>query len=283
MQELGGKVAVVTGGASGIGFATASALAGEGMKLVLADIEADALDEAVAKLAASGAEVIGVATDVASWESVEALRDAAVAAFGTVHLVMNNAGVGVGGSMWDLDLDTWRWTLGVNLWGVIHGVKAFVPLLLAQGEGHVVNTASVAGLTSPPFMGPYNVTKHGVVTLSETLATELAMAGGTVGASVLCPGWVRTRIHESDRNRPGEPSSDPDQLAVQAATREAINGLISGGISPDEVAARVVDAIKTDRFYILTHPEMTPAVGERVRRIVEGEGPSVSMELFESA
>ena len=173
MEELQGKVAVITGGASGIGRAVAEAAAAAGMKLVLADIEEAALKETDARLSASGAEVLSVVTDVSVGSSVEELRDKALARFGAVHLVHNNAGVAVGGPLWTVSEADWTWVLGVNLWGVIHGIRAFVPVLIEQGEGHVVNTASLAGLTSPGMLGPYNVTKHSVVTMSETLYRDL--------------------------------------------------------------------------------------------------------------
>src|SRR4051794_21276914 len=175
MQELNGRVAVVTGGASGIGFALASAFAAEGMKVVLGDIEAPALDDAVAKLESSGAEAIGVRTDVSDDASVAALAAAAVDRFGAIHIACNNAGVGGGGLSWEAPLSTWEWVLGVNMWGVIHGIRAFVPILMEQDEAHIVNTASIAGLAAGPFMGPYNASKHAVVALSETLYHEMAL------------------------------------------------------------------------------------------------------------
>jgi NAD(P)-dependent dehydrogenase (short-subunit alcohol dehydrogenase family) len=179
--------------------------------------------------------------------------------------------------MWTLTEADWKWVLGVNLWGVIHGVRVFVGRLVEQGEGHVVNTASFAGLTSAPLMGPYNVSKHGVVTLSETLAGELALHGSPVKVSVLCPGWVSTRIHEADRNRPPElqPDEDADTTMAEMA-RQMIESLIASGLAPSEVASKVLDAIREERFYILTHPEMTPAVRVRMEDILEGRTPAPS-------
>jgi NAD(P)-dependent dehydrogenase (short-subunit alcohol dehydrogenase family) len=273
MEQLNGKVAVVTGAASGIGLALSRAFLGEGMKVVMADIEADALDKAVADLP-EGSEVHPVVCDVSDGAQVEALRDAAVETFGTAHVVCNNAGVSTGGPIWTQTISDWEWTLGVNLWGVIHGVRAFTPLLIEQGEGHIVNTASMAGLVSAPFMGVYNVSKHGVVTLSETLFGDLALAGAQgVRVSVLCPGWVRTRIHEAGRNRPD--SDEPVQMADDGM-REYIASVINGGLDPDDVAAMVVDAVKANRFYVLTHPDWMPFVLNRAERIVNGEQPAVA-------
>ena len=202
MQDLRGKVAVITGGASGIGRAVAERAAGEGMKLVLGDIEEGPLKETVDDLTSKGAEALGVVTDVSDAASVRALRDRTLDRFGAVHLVHNNAGIGLGGPIWEVSEEDWRWILGVNLWGVIHGVATFVPVLMEQGEGHVVNTASIAGLIAAPFLGPYNATKQAVVAISETLFKDLQAVGAPIGVSVLCPGFVQTRIAESERNRP---------------------------------------------------------------------------------
>lgn len=284
MEQLDGKVVVVTGAASGIGRSLARKFAAQGSKLVLGDIEAAPLETAADELRGAGAEVVPVPTDVSRYEQVESLRDRALDAFGAVHVVCNNAGVGSGGQLWEVDLDDWRWVLGVNLWGVVHGVKAFVPLFVDQGEGHVVNTASMAGVTSPPFMGPYNVSKHGVVTLSETLAVELAMAAPNVGVTAVCPGWVKTRIDESSRNRPGGPNEpEPGAEATHAATRDIIAGLIAGGIEADVVADLVVDAVRSKRFYVFTAPEMLSGITERTDRMVGGQNPATAMELFQGA
>lgn len=270
METLQGKTAVVTGGASGIGLAMGRAFVAEGMSVVLADIEGAALDEAVSSFG-RGAPVHGVPCDVSRRERVESLRDEAVERFGAVHVVCNNAGVSTGGPVWEVPEAEWEWILGVNLWGVIHGVAAFTPLLLQQNEGHIVNTASMAGLLSPTFMAPYNVTKHAVVTLTETLFGDLAAVGATgVGASVLCPGWVNTRIHEADRNRPGGPRTDVER---DPAMREAIANLIGSGLSADEVALLVVDAVRRRRPYILTHPDWSPMITERAERIAAGRPP----------
>jgi len=277
MHELTGKVAVVTGAASGIGNAVATRLAGEGMKVVLADIEEGPLADAEKQLVDAGATVLAVPTDVTKADQVDALAAKTFEAFGTVHVVHNNAGVAAGGPMWTLTEADWQWVLGVNLWGVIHGVRAFVPRLVEQGEGHVVNTASIAGLTSAPLMGPYNVSKHGVVTLSETLAAELALHGSPVKVSVLCPGWVNTRIHEADRNRPAELQSPAQgDTSLIEMGRQVLETLLKSGLEPSEVANKVLDAIREERFYILTHPEMTPIVQHRMEDIVEGRNPAPS-------
>jgi NAD(P)-dependent dehydrogenase (short-subunit alcohol dehydrogenase family) len=275
MKELHGKVAVVTGGASGIGNAMATRFAEEGMKVVLADIEEGPLADAEKKLADTGATVLAVPTDVTKGDQMDALAQRTFDAFGTAHVICNNAGVATGGPMWTLTEADWQWVLGVNLWGVIHGVRAFVPRLVEQGEGHVVNTASMAGLTSAPMMGPYNVSKHGVVTLSETLSSELALHASPVKVSVLCPGWVNTRINEAERNRPPE-LQDAAQVDPSMAEmgRQLLSGLIASGLPPSEVAGRVLDAIREERFYILTHPDMKPMIQQRMEDILEGRTPA---------
>jgi NAD(P)-dependent dehydrogenase (short-subunit alcohol dehydrogenase family) len=273
MENLQGKVAVITGGASGIGRAVARRAASEGMKVVIADIEAGALDEALRELTSQGADAIAVATDVADVASVHELRDRALRQYGAVHLVHNNAGVGGGGPIWEVPEEDWSWIMGVNLWGVIHGVATFVPLLIEQGEGHVVNTASIAGLTTAPFIGPYNATKQAVVAISETLYKDLQAAGVSgVGVSVLCPGFVQTRIADSGRNRPDWAPRRDVEGADDA--RDVIQGLVAGGIPADEVAERVLDAVRTDTFYVLTHPDLRVAIQTRFEDIVEGRPPS---------
>ena len=265
MQELTGKVAVVTGAASGIGKATATAFAAEGMKVVLADIEQAALDAAVAELTEAGHTVLGVRTDVSDSASVEELADRTVREFGGVHVVHLNAGVAAGGPVWTLSEKDWAWVLGVNLWGVIHGVRSFVPRMIAQGEpAHVVNTASMAGLTSSAFMSAYNVSKHGVVTLSETLQRDLAMTGAPINVSVLCPGWVNTGIGESGRNRPDDLRNPDGPNLLEGGGASPLKGVLEAGLQPAEVAAMVLDAVKHDRFYILTHPEWNEMVRLRM-------------------
>lgn len=279
MKDLQGKVAVITGGASGIGRAVAEKAAAAGMKIVIADIEEAALKEAQRDLAEGGADAVAVVTDVADAASVRDLRDRALQEFGTVHLVHNNAGVGGGGPIWQVPEQDWRWILGVNLWGVINGVTAFVPLLIEQGEGHVVNTASIAGLTTAPFLGPYNATKQAVVAISETLFKDLQASGVTgVGVSVLCPGFVRTRIAESARNRPSwAPERVADDAEGAETLRTAISDMIAGGIAPDAVAERVIDAVRTDTFYIRTHPELDAAIATRFTEILETRPPTTTI------
>lgn len=284
MEQFEDKVAVVTGGGSGIGRAVATQLAGAGMHVVVADIQQDALDATVTELVAAGHRAIGVRTDVSDGASVEALAQAALDEFGAVHVVHNNAGVGVGGPVWTHTERDWQWVLGVNLWGVIHGIRVFVPLMIEQGvPAHVVNTASMAGLISVPYLGGYNVSKHGVVTLSETLYRDLHLAGhGDIGVSVLCPGLVMTNIFESHRNRPGDISDegqDPGLLGLTAAADgpARADALESFGtmLTPEQVATAVLEAVVDDHFYILTHPEPARSlVRSRADDIIEARHPS---------
>ena len=283
MKNLDGKVAVVTGGASGIGRAVATRFAEAGMRVVLADIQEDALDRTASELAAAGHQVIGVRTDVSVGESVETLAATVMAEFGAVHVLHNNAGVGVGGYLWTHTQRDWEWVLGVNLWGVIHGVRVFVPLMISQGEpAHIVNTASMAGLISVPGLGAYNVSKHGVVTLSETLERDLRIAGAPIGVSVLCPGLVMTNIFESHRNRPGDISDegqDPGLLGLTAAADgpARADALESFGrmLTPEQVATAVLEGVVDDHFYILTHPEPARSlVRSRADDIIEARHPS---------
>jgi NAD(P)-dependent dehydrogenase (short-subunit alcohol dehydrogenase family) len=279
MKDLNGKVAVITGAGSGIGRAVAENAAAAGMKVVVADVEEAALKEAERALTAGGADALAVVTDVSDAASVRELRDRALAQYGAVHLVHNNAGVGGGGLIWDVPEHDWRWILGVNLWGVIHGVATFVPLLIEQGEGHVVNTASIAGLTTAPFLGPYNATKQAVVAISETLFKDLQAAGVSgVGVSVLCPGFVRTRIAESARNRPAWAPEPAAEDAEGAETlRNAISDMIASGIPPEAVAEKVLDAVRTDTFYIRTHPELDAAIATRFTEIIETRPPTITI------
>jgi NAD(P)-dependent dehydrogenase (short-subunit alcohol dehydrogenase family) len=276
MRDLKGKVAVVTGAASGIGRAMAECFAHVGMKVVLADVEEKPLAAAVASLTASGADVCGVRTDVSKPEEVERLAQRAYERYGAAHVVCNNAGVGTGGLSWEQPLGDWEWTFGVNLWGVIHGIRAFVPRMIEQGQGHVVNTASMAGLGGAPGMGAYCATKHAVVGISECLHHELTLAAeGKVKVSVLCPGFVKTNIADAHRNRPaanpGKPAAQmsPQEQAMDAMMRDAL----SRGIAPSDVADQVLSAIVEERFWILTHPNMKKSIEVRTRGILEGRDP----------
>jgi len=271
-----GRVAVVTGAASGIGFGLSERFASEGMHVVMADIEEPALAEAAEVLIGRGGEVLPVPTDVSRPEQVDALRDRTLETFGAVHVLCNNAGVaGLGRPLWDLTPGEWAWVLGVNLWGVINGIRSFLPALREQDAAHVVNTASVAGLVAG-ILGAYSVTKHGVVALSEALYFQLLQHGAGVGVSVLCPGWVKTRIVDSDRNRPAELGPPAELEPTQAAVREVGRRRVESGIEPAEVAAHVVDAIRSGRFYVLTHPEMNDAIRRRAEEVLAGGPPGLA-------
>jgi NAD(P)-dependent dehydrogenase (short-subunit alcohol dehydrogenase family) len=274
MQQLAGKVAVVTGGASGIGLAIAKRLAAEQVKLAILDVEPTALANAERELRDAGATVLAIEADVGSAASLDAAASRVIAELGIAHVIVNNAGVaGPTGPTWTLGETDWAWTLHVNLWGVINGIRAFVPPLLASGEeGHVVNTASIAGLTTHPWMGPYCATKHAVVAISEVLAKEFELARAKVGVSVLCPGFVNTNISNSERNRPAQHARTgprgPDLTQV-------MNSLVAAGISPSTIAEHVVAAIREPRFYILTHPELRGALEHRQRDILDGRPPGM--------
>ena len=278
MKEFKDKVALVTGAASGIGFALADRFASVGMKVVLADVEESALAAAEQTLKNKGAPVLAVRTDVAKAADVEQLADRAYSHFGGVNVLCNNAGVGMGGLSWELSIEDWQWVLGVNLWGVVHGIRTFVPRMLAdQTEGHIVNTASVAGLVSSPYMAVYQATKHAVVTVTESLKMELDLSGGKIGASVLCPGFVATKISDSERNRPtlaGEQKPlTSGQMASQEMIREMARQQVAAGIKPAEVAEMVLEAIRDDKFYIVTHQRFRKLIRLSMENIIEGRTP----------
>jgi NAD(P)-dependent dehydrogenase (short-subunit alcohol dehydrogenase family) len=259
--ELRGRVAVVTGGASGLGRGIAARLIGEGMRVVIADVEEAALRQTAAQIGATG-----VRCDVSDFQSVQALAEEVRRGFGTVHVLCNNAGVGSVGRIADLTLDDWHWMIGVNLWGVIHGVRAFLPLLRANAEGgHIVNTASVGGFVTMPGLGAYGVTKYGVIALSETLAQELAEDGSRVGVTVLCPGPTRTNIKASSRNRPS--ALAPGGL-VDVDLEQTEFGASARWIEPDEAAQTVVTAVRRGDLYAFTHPEQMEVVGQRFDAIM---------------
>lgn len=273
MRDFVGKVAVITGGASGIGFAIAEECVRTRMKVVLADVEASALAAAGTKLEALGGEVRCVRTDVARRGDVEELARQALTAFGGVHLLVNNAGVAAGGPPWEATWNDWEWVLGVNLWGVIHGVKVFTPILLEQsGEGHIVNTASAAGLICGGFSAPYGVSKHAVVALSENLHLALRRRHAAIGVSVLCPGPVRTNVFDAERNRPAELRNEAARQP--AAGRAALEAILAASMPPNRVAEMVFAAIRNERFYILTHPEWLEVVRLRMERLLAQENPA---------
>ena len=270
MDDLTGRVAVVTGAASGLGRAMAERFAAEGMRVVLSDIDRAGLDEVAAGLTAAGAEVHAVTTDVSAAEDVERLADESFTRFGAVHLLCNNAGVVKSARAWALTLDDWRWVLGVDLWSVIHGIRSFVPRMLAQGgPGHVVNTASMTGLLPMPRLAAYSTAKSGVVALSESLQHDLEAEGADIGVSVFCPGFVATRITDSARNRPQSLSD-----TAEAAGPRTVSG-VQPTLTAEEAAGQVLDAVRSRRFWILTHADYAPVIRERAARIGTGERPAL--------
>jgi NAD(P)-dependent dehydrogenase (short-subunit alcohol dehydrogenase family) len=279
MNEFKDKVAVVTGAASGIGRGLAERFAAEGMRVVIADVEQGALTNTEREMRDAGADVIAVRTDVSKSDDVEALAQRTLDAFGAVHIVCNNAGVGGGASSWDESLEDWQWVLGVNLWGVINGIRTFAPILLRQGEeGHIVNTASVAGLISGAAGAAYTASKFAVVGLTEMLYLEMAAAsGGKVGVSVLCPALTNTNILDAGRNRPGGPPPEPAPGTQERVFIDMMRGIFKGGMAPSETAAIVLDAIKQKRFYVFTHPEHNPRFEARVQAMLSGGPPPTLM------
>ena len=284
ISNFSGKTAVLTGAASGFGLECARMAAARGMNLVLVDVQADALAHAEAELSAHclphGTSVMSRRVDVSNAAAMDALAVEVVDRFGAPHFVFNNAGVGSGGLVWENSVADWEWVLGVNLWGVIHGVRCFTPHMLAAAkadpawQGHIVNTASMAGLLTPPNMGVYNVSKHAVVALTETLYQDLALVTAQVGASVLCPYFVPTGIAQSHRNRPAELAADTptqSQLIGQAMSDKAVS---SGKVSAADVAALVFAAIESNHFYIYSHPQALGQVAQRMQAIVDGTNPS---------
>jgi len=279
ISDFKDKVAVLTGAGSGFGLECARIGAKLGMKLVLVDVQQDALDKAEAEMKAAGVPVLARRVDVANAEQMQALAHDVRATFGAPNFVFNNAGVGAGGLVWENTQADWEWVLGVNLWGVVHGVRLFTPMMLESAkhdpsfQGHIVNTASMAGLLTPPNMGIYNVTKHAVVSLTETLYQDLKLVSDQISASVLCPYFVPTGISQSHRNRPAELKADKptqSQLIGQAMSDKAVG---SGKVSAADVAQKVFDAIAADQFYIFSHPKALGNVQQRMEAIVQIHNP----------
>jgi NAD(P)-dependent dehydrogenase (short-subunit alcohol dehydrogenase family) len=281
MKNLKGKVAVITGGASGLGRAIADVCVREGMKIVIADIEDRALQAAASELQYLGAEVLPVKCDVSKAADVQRLADKTYEAFGACHLLFNNAGVAGGKRAWEATEADWQWELGVNLWGVIHGIRIFVPRMLASGEeSYVINTASVAGLLNPTMSASYNVSKHGVVALTETLYHDLNEVGAKIHAAVLCPAYVNTGIGESSRNRPEDLQNETEVISeAQQARHELLKqALIKGKKTAADVANDVFATIAEDKFYILTHPKILPSVQMRFDEILHQRNPTNPMQ-----
>ena len=280
ITDFKGKTAVLTGAGSGFGLECARIGARLGMQLVLVDVQQDALDKASAEMKAAGAQVLAFTLDVSNAEQMQAMSQAVFESFGAPHFVFNNAGVGSGGLIWENTVEDWEWVLGVNLWGVIHGVRLFTPMMLQAAardpawRGHIVNTASMAGLLNPPNMGVYNVSKHAVVSLSETLYQDLHLVTDQIGASVLCPYFVATGISQSQRNRPARLATDKptrSQLIGRAMIDKAV---VSGKVTAAEVAQKVFDAIAADTFYIYSHPRALGNVQSRMESIVQQNNPA---------
>ncbi|MBP9653371.1 MAG: SDR family NAD(P)-dependent oxidoreductase [Rhodocyclaceae bacterium] len=276
MHDLEGRTAVITGAASGIGFALAQRAAREGMRLVLADIDEAKLAEAARTLPRAADALVIRRVDVSREADIAALADTAFARFGAVHLLCNNAGVGLTRLAWEMSTADWEWVLGVNLWSVVHAIHHFVPRMLAQAdESRIVNTASVAGLLSTPAMAAYNVSKHGVVTLSETLYAELKAQQAKIGVSVLCPAWVPTAIHASERNRPERFGTAAPPSAASAAYRARMDQAVkSGRLTADDMAGAVFDAVAAGRFYVIPHTRIKQAVRLRMEDILEDRNPT---------
>jgi NAD(P)-dependent dehydrogenase (short-subunit alcohol dehydrogenase family) len=279
IENFKGKTAVLTGAGSGFGLECARIGAKLGMNLVLVDVQQDALDKAAAEMTAQGAQVLARKVDVANAQAMEQLTADVKARFGAPHFVFNNAGVGAGGLVWENSVADWEWVLGVNVWGVVHGVRLFTPMMLEAAkadpayQGHIVNTASMAGLLTPPNMGIYNVSKHAVVSLTETLYQDLQLVSDQVSASVLCPYFVPTGISQSHRNRPADLAAEKptaSQLIGQAQSDKAVG---SGKVSAADVAQKVFDAVASGQFYIYSHPQALGNVQSRMEAIVMGNNP----------
>lgn len=275
MEDLNGKVAVITGGASGIGRSLAHAFAAQGMKVVLADVDEVRMRAVEAELAEGGTEVLPVVCDTSLESSVQALAQATLDRFGAAHVLCNNAGVAGTGDPWSGPISAWHWVVGINLYGVVHGIRAFLPIMQDQREGHIVNTASMAGLVALPGAAAYNATKTAVVAISEGLFLELQSLGSPVGVSVLCPGFVKTNLlagqQWQDRLGPEPPmTTSPIGQMIETMLTQGVEN----GVDPDLIAAQVLDAIRAGRFWILTHPEMRQSPVERMQRAAAQENPA---------
>jgi NAD(P)-dependent dehydrogenase (short-subunit alcohol dehydrogenase family) len=279
IQDFKGKTAVLTGAGSGFGLECARIGARLGMNLVLLDVQQDALDKATAEMEAGGATVLSRKVDVSSTEQMESIAADVLQRFGAPHFVFNNAGVGSGGLVWENSVKDWEWVLGVNLWGVIHGVRLFTPMMLAAAKadpawrGHIVNTASMAGLLTPPNMGIYNVSKHAVVSLTETLYQDLSLVTDQVGASVLCPYFVPTGISQSHRNRPDDMADEQPTQSQQIGRAMSDKAVSSGKVTAAMVAQMVFDAVTANQFYIFSHPKALGNVRQRMECIVDARNP----------
>lgn len=271
MERLVGRVAVVTGGASGIGQGMARRLAQEGMKIVIADVDEAGMAATVAELSATGAEAIAVRTDVSSLDSVEALAAAATKRFGAVHLLCNNAGVGGFQRFLSTSQRSWDWQLGVNLWGPIHGCRVFLPILVEQEEGHIVNTASMAGFIATPYLAPYSVSKAGIVALTESLFRELAQEAPHVGVSVLCPSYTATAIDNDQRSAPADVERRTEVDPEFAAIRQAVYSANAAGQTPAQVADFMVEGVRARKLHIFPQPDWLARIEERTANIVNGE------------
>lgn len=277
MQDFAGKTAVVTGGASGIGRAIGELFLARGMNVVLADIEQTTLDATVAELSASGGNCIGVVTDVSQADAVANLAEVALQTYGAIHIACNNAGVFAGGLLWEQSLADFQWQMDVNLWGVIHGIRTFVPIMAAQGDPcHMVNTASMAAVTAMPYSGIYHMTKHGVLALSESLYHELSFHAPNVKLSVLCPEAINTGIAQSERNRPAAYSADGDIVEndARALVSQALAESTAAGIGPEVMAQRVLDAIRDEQFYILSDEAWRESANTRLDDVRAGRNPT---------
>jgi NAD(P)-dependent dehydrogenase (short-subunit alcohol dehydrogenase family) len=276
MKQLAGKVAVITGGAGGIGFALAEDLGSEGMKLVLADVEQNALDEAVRKLDTKGRDAIGVRCDVSKFDQVEALAGRALERFGKIHVVCNNAGVSITGPIFEMSLDDWRWVYDVNIWGVIHGIKAFVPTLMSQGEeAHVINVASLASFNGTGDHAPYCSSKAAVLSLSQALYSEMLAFNTKIGVSVVCPGMVDTAINKSWRNRPRDDNPWSDREYNDDGYMQGSEKFQAAGVPPQDIARATLDALKQNRFYVFNGENWRDYIGRTLNPILRAENPPV--------